>query len=169
MMSTPLKLNSAKRCGAVALLVVMLPLAGCQALGPDGAMSLAPSASSVAPAPRSTEIEVAKEQFRAGNFGLAEEQFKRAVELSPQNAEAWLGLAACHDELRRFDLADLEYAKVQLLSGTSVALLNNRGYSQFLRGNISAARADLNAARALSPANADVRINLAAVTNSRKP
>jgi Flp pilus assembly protein TadD len=156
------KMMFVQRCAAMALLVIVVPLAGCQSLGANSALSLASEPPGIA------EVSGGKEQFRAGNFGLAEAAFKRAVELAPQNGEAWLGLAACHDELRRFDLADRDYAQVQAVSGTSVALLNNRGYSQFLRGNLAAARADLSAARALSPDNAAVQINLKALAAPRQ-
>ncbi|MDB5593266.1 MAG: hypothetical protein JWM36_227 [Hyphomicrobiales bacterium] len=161
-MNKDLKMMFVQRCAAMALLTIVLPLAGCQSLGADTALSLASEPPGV------VEISGGKEQFRAGNFGLAEAAFKRAVELAPQNGEAWLGLAACHDELRRFDLADRDYAQVQAVSGTSVALLNNRGYSQFLRGNLAAARADLSAARALAPDNAAVQVNLKALAAPRQ-
>jgi hypothetical protein len=40
--------------------------------------------------------------FREGRFGLAEKSYRKAVELSPRDAEAWVGLAASYDRLRRF-------------------------------------------------------------------
>ena len=147
----------------MSLLLFALPMAGCQALGPGGALSLAPAAISVDAVPGGPELLAAKDQFRAGNFGLAEEQYRRAVELAPRNAEAWLGLAATHDQLRRFDLADREYAQVEKLAGPSVALHNNRGYSQLLRGNLPSARRELQAARSLEPDNESIRINLLAL------
>jgi len=35
------------------------------------------------------------ENFLAGNYGNAEYYFRRAVEITPQNGAAWLGLASC--------------------------------------------------------------------------
>ena len=55
------------------------------------------------------ELSLGKKHFRARNFGIAERHFRRAVELSPRDAEAWLGLAASYDRLRRFDEADRAY------------------------------------------------------------
>src|SRR5947209_4052070 len=55
------------------------------------------------------DLNLGKKHFRAGNFGIAEGHFRRAVELHPRDAEAWVGLAACYDRLRRFELADRAY------------------------------------------------------------
>jgi len=52
------------------------------------------------------DLSVGKKYFRQGSYGLAERQFRKAVELHPKHAEAWLRLAASYDRLRRFDLAD---------------------------------------------------------------
>ena len=57
------------------------------------------------------DLSVAKKYFRQGSYGLAERHFRKAVELHPRDAEAWLGLAASYDRLRRFDLADRAYAQ----------------------------------------------------------
>ena len=55
------------------------------------------------------DLELGKKQYRANNFGIAERYFRRAVETHPRDAEAWVGLAASYDRLRRFDLADRAY------------------------------------------------------------
>ena len=55
------------------------------------------------------ELNLGKKHYRANNFGLAEKHFRLAVEKHPRDAEAWLGLAASYDRLRRFDLADRAY------------------------------------------------------------
>jgi Flp pilus assembly protein TadD len=44
-----------------------------------------------------------------GDYGLAEQYYRRAVEATRQNGSAWIGLAAAYDRLGRFDLADLAY------------------------------------------------------------
>jgi Flp pilus assembly protein TadD len=106
------------------------------------------------------DLAQAKEYFRQSNFGLAEKLFRRAVETSPTDAEAWLGLAATHDELGRFDLADREYAQVVKRTGLTTALLNNRGYSYMLRGDLVHARRDFDAARRRAPDNAYLLNNL---------
>src|SRR5579864_6684092 len=44
-------------------------------------------------------LNLGKKQYRANNFGLAEKYFRKAAELHPRDAEAWLGLAAYYDRL----------------------------------------------------------------------
>src|SRR5262249_58909405 len=52
------------------------------------------------------DVSLGKAYFRDGKFSLAERHFRRAVELHPRDLESWIGLAACYDRQRRFDLAD---------------------------------------------------------------
>jgi Flp pilus assembly protein TadD len=101
-----------------------------------------------------------KKQYRAGNFGLAERYFRRAVETHPRDAEAWVGLAAAYDRLRRFDLADRAYEQVTAIIGPTAEVLNNRGYSYMLRGDYPRARATLLAAAAKDPKNPYIKNNL---------
>ena len=49
------------------------------------------------------KIETGQKQFAAGNYGLAEKNFRAAVEATPDNGTAWLGLAASYDQLGRFE------------------------------------------------------------------
>ncbi|MDQ4135678.1 MAG: hypothetical protein M3158_05815, partial [Pseudomonadota bacterium] len=58
------------------------------------------------------DVTLGKEHYRATNYGLAELHFRRAVETAGGDAEAWLGLAAAYDQLKRFELADRAYAQV---------------------------------------------------------
>jgi len=153
-----------------ALLIVLLawPLAGCESFAP-GPIDLAATHPAEAPAARVAPGEAAatgkplaqaKSQFAARNFGLAADSYRSAVEERPDNAEAWLGLAAAYDELGRFDLADRAYGRLLKLTGPTPQLLNNRGYSRLLRGDYSAARRDLLAARAKDPENPQIARNL---------
>jgi Flp pilus assembly protein TadD len=106
------------------------------------------------------ELDAAKRQFLAQNFGLSADAFRRLVEVENQNAEAWLGLAASYDELGRYDLADRAYDQVFKLSGRSAVLLNNRGFSYLKRGDKRRARQEFLAAKALDPGNEIVANNL---------
>jgi tetratricopeptide (TPR) repeat protein len=89
-------------------------------------------------------LNLGKKQYRADNFGLAEKYFRKAAELHPRDAEAWLGLAASYDRLRRFDLADRAYGQAIGILGPTTAILNNQGYSYMLRGDYKRARTTLN-------------------------
>ncbi|HEX5507778.1 MAG TPA: tetratricopeptide repeat protein [Pseudolabrys sp.] len=107
------------------------------------------------------DLNLGKKQYREKNFGLAEKSFRRAVESHPRDAEAWLGLAAAYDRLRRFDLADRAYAQATKIIGPTVEILNNEGYSYMLRGDYRRAHDKLLAARRKDPANKYVQSNIA--------
>lgn len=113
-------------------------------------------------------IRTAKVHFRNGDYGLAEKSFRKAVEVTPKDAEAWLGLAASYDQLRRFDLADNAYKRVLVLGADNPIILNNAGYSQLLRGNIEGARRFLLKAYELDPENPYIVNNIALLGESGK-
>lgn len=106
------------------------------------------------------ELSLGKKQFKASNYGLAEEHFRKAVESHPNDGEAWVGLAASYDRLRRFDLADRAYKEAIRILGPTPELLNNRGYSYMLRGDYAHARATLRKAQARDPRNPYILNNL---------
>jgi len=106
------------------------------------------------------ELALGKKMYRANNFGLAEQHFRKAVELHPRDAEAWLGLAASYDRLRRFDLADRAYGEASKIVGETVEILNNEGFSYMLRGDYKRARAKLAAADRKDPGNKYVANNM---------
>ena len=106
------------------------------------------------------DLNLGKKHFRAANFGLAEQHFRRAVEQHPRDLESWVGLAASYDRLRRFDMADRAYDQASKIAGPTAELLNNWGYSYMLRGDYPRARQTLLQAQAQDPANPYVRNNL---------
>lgn len=108
-----------------------------------------------------SDLNVGKQQYRAGHYGDAEKYFRRAVETNPREAEAWLGLAASYDRLKRFDLADRAYDEALKLAGPRPEILNNQGFSYLLRGDYARAREKLLSAQAKDPANPYIRNNLA--------
>ncbi|HEU5017982.1 MAG TPA: tetratricopeptide repeat protein [Pseudolabrys sp.] len=114
------------------------------------------------------ELSLGKKQYRAGDYGLAENHFRRAVESHPRDAEAWLGLAASYDQLRRFDLADRAYREAIRIVGRTPAILNNQGYSYMLRGDYPRARTLLLEARARDPGNKFVANNLRLLRTSAR-
>ena len=109
-----------------------------------------------------------KVYFRNESYGLAAQSYQKAVEVTPKDAEAWLGLAASYDHLRRFDLADQAYAKVLQLGSQNAVILNNAGYSQLLRGNLASARKFLLRAYELQPDNPYIQNNLKLLGESEK-
>jgi Flp pilus assembly protein TadD len=152
----------ARRLVRLAPLMVALALAGCVT---DGAVETTATVASAPPASRAPDqpkddLALAKDHFRARNYGLAELHFRRAVERAKGDAEAWLGLAASYDQLKRFRLADRAYAQALALMGPRPELLNNRGYSYLLRGDLAKASRDLSEAQALDPDDERIRNNL---------
>ncbi|PBC04073.1 hypothetical protein [Mesorhizobium sp. WSM3860] len=112
------------------------------------------------------DLTEGKAQFREANFGLAEQHFRKAVELKADNAEAWMGLAASYDELGRFDFADRAYSQLLRVAGRKPQIVNNMGYSQLLRGNKKKARALLLEAKAGLADQTVVNANLALLDKS---
>lgn len=105
-------------------------------------------------------LREAQLQFREGNFGKSIDAYRAIVEADTLNAEAWLGLAASYDEIHRFDLADESYNRVVSLIGETPAVLNNLGYSYYLRGDLETARTKLTAAHGLAPDNPYILNNI---------
>jgi Flp pilus assembly protein TadD len=116
--------------------------------------------------PSDDPLRMGLENFSRGNYGLSERYFRDAVEKAPKDAAAWTGLAASYDRLRRFDLADRAYASAIKLTGETVQLLNNQGYSYMLRGNLTKAREKFRRAQELDPANPTISTNLELLNRS---
>ncbi len=126
-----------------------------------------PDAKALLGGDRYDDLSMAKRFFRDGNYGLAERYYRRAAESHPRDAEAWLGLAAAYDRLKRFDLADRAYAQLLRLRGPTAEVLNNIGYSYMLRGDYTRADQKLREALAKDPDNPYVITNLTLLEESR--
>lgn len=113
-----------------------------------------------------SDLDQGKLQFMNGNYGLAEKHFREAVELRRDNAEALMGLAACYDRLGRFDLADRTYSQLLKVAGRQPRIVNNMGYSHYLRGEKAKARTLLLEARAALPGDKTIEANLALLDRS---
>ena len=120
-----------------------------------------------------SDLNLGKRYFREGDFGLAEKHFRRAVEKgipdARKAAEAWMGLAASYDRLRRFELADRAYARAIEIVGPAPEILNNQGYSYIMRGDYARARIKLDAAIAKDPNNPYILANLELLDRSVRP
>jgi Flp pilus assembly protein TadD len=118
--------------------------------------------------PSDQPLKLAMEYFDRGNYGLAQRYFQDAVERAPEDATAWVGLAASYDRIGRFDLADRAYSQAIRLVGETTDILNNQGYSYMLRGDIGAARAKFLKALAREPNNPTIINNLSLLNSSYK-
>ncbi len=142
--------------------VVLQPyLANSSTLPASNSATLAP-----ADVPRSTTLPgdgplvKAQRHFYQREYGLSEKLFRQATLENPKSLDAWLGLAASYDKLKRFDLANRAYRKSVKLGGQTPEILNNWGYSYLLRGNVVEARKKFLAAYRLEPENTAVIANL---------
>ena len=118
--------------------------------------------------PSDDHLRSGKAHFKNGDYGLAAERFRKAVEVAPRDAEAWVGLAASYDRVRRFDLADRAYARAIKLGGTNAIILNNQGYSYLLRGDLYKARRKFLAAYEKDPGNPTIQNNLELLNESER-
>ncbi|PVE25668.1 hypothetical protein DC522_04960 [Microvirga sp. KLBC 81] len=141
-------------------------MAGCQSVtgGNDG---LGGTPSPEAFVASNDPAYLGREHFTRANYALAEENFRKAVELKPNDAASWVGLAASYDQLGRFDLADRAYEKATQLSGNTFEILNNRGFSYMLRGDNRQATVMFKRAKSLRPNDPVVSNNLLLLTQAR--
>lgn len=145
-----------------AALALAPSLAGCRAnardgditYGIDGVRPVAMSRGSQSPLARG------RLHYARGDYGLAEKYFRQAVEQNPDNPNAWIGLAAAYDRLKRFDLAERAYKVVIKMVGYNVPVHNNLGYHYYLQGDMREARKHFEAAHDLDPSNPQVIANL---------
>lgn len=105
-------------------------------------------------------LAAGQEHFTNQNFGLAEQNFRKAVEVRSDNASAWLGLAASLDQLGRFEFSDRAYKQLVQLKSNNARVLNNMGYSHLLRGDYQKARNLLNRAQQIDPQLEEVQGNI---------
>jgi Flp pilus assembly protein TadD len=118
--------------------------------------------------PSDQPLKLAMEYFDRGNYGLAQRYFQDATEKSPNDATAWVGLAASYDRIGRFDLADRAYAQAIHLVGETTDILNNEGYSYMLRGDLPHARAKFLKAYEREPNNPTIINNIKLLNSSYK-
>jgi Flp pilus assembly protein TadD len=135
-------------------------LAGCESTAQLDATGSIAAGSEVLGEDPKDDLSLGKKHYKEQNYGLAEKHFRRVVEAQPRTAEAWVGLAASYDRLRRFDLADRAYAQATALLGPTPEILNNEGFSFMLRGDYKTARKKLLAAKAKDPESKYIQNNL---------
>ncbi len=144
--------------------IVALMSSGCIFSGSDeseanvsGGIS---DSSSFGNGPEQIWLDKAKSAYKGGNYGLAERYYRHAIEERHQNAEAWLGLAASYDQLKRFDHAKRAYDVLVKISGYTPTVLNNLAYHYMMKGDFKAAHQTLQAAAKADPGNPYVKNNM---------
>jgi Flp pilus assembly protein TadD len=150
---------------AMAVAGAILALTGCKSFLEDGGpeeelTGNISESSSFGAGPEQVWLQKAKDHYRNGDYGLAERFYRQAIEERHNNAEAWLGLAASYDRLKRFDHAERAYEQLVKISGYTPTVLNNLAYHQMLKGDYAGARRSLTAASAQAPDNSYIRNNI---------
>jgi len=120
----------------------------------------APEVTQAVAIPGDAALKSAQRHFHQREYGLAEKYFRQAGAENPKSLDAWLGLAASYDQLKRFDLANNTYRRAVKIGGRRSVTLNNWGYSYLLRGNVVEARKKFLAAYEIEPKNEAVNANL---------
>ncbi len=112
--------------------------------------------------PGSDRLADAKGQLAVGNVGLALEGFRKVARDYPDNAEAFAGMAACYEAMRRFDLAESKYQAALALAPHNTVLLGRLAVALAQQGKADAAaevRGEIaliaSASAVLDQANAD--------------
>lgn len=153
----------------IGLVSFAMALSACQSLDPSAFANQVSGYRELPEAqfyPSDEALARGKEYFRQADYGKAEAAYRRAVELTPSDPQALLGLAASYDRLRRFDLADRIYQQLAPYAGAKVEYLNNLGYSYILRGDLRTGRTYLLKAYELDPKNPVIVNNLTMLKNS---
>ena len=151
--------------GLMAAGAIAMALTGCKSFLDDsapeeGLAGNIGNSSSFGSAPEQVWLQKAKNHYRNGDYGLAERFYRQAIEERHNNAEAWLGLAASYDRLKRFDHAARAYEQLVKISGHTPTVLNNLAYHQMLKGDYASARQSLQAASSQAPDNPYIRNNI---------
>jgi Flp pilus assembly protein TadD len=154
----------------LAIAIVLPLLAGCSGMGSmsafGGKQMQVAEVANIGDYTADAALAEAKGHFRNGDFGHSATLYKRVVELSPKNAEGYIGLSASYDRLRRFDLSDRVYTALFAITGGTAQYYNNVGYSYMLRGNLTAALTNFRKAEKLDPGNAVVANNIQILANA---
>ena len=104
-----------------------------------------------------------KQLFTEGKYGLALEAFRQANAQNPNSVNVLNGIAACYDQLQRYDLANSYYFKALKVQPNSVKTLNNLAYSYMLQNRYADAQKILQLALSYKPDNARSTHNLGIV------
>ena len=148
------------RASQAIVIGVTLVMAGCASVENWPDLNSPFDAPSSEQRPSDEPLKAGKRHFVRGEYGLAERNFRAAVEANPNSIDSWAGLAASYDHLHRFDLADRAYQHVIKLAGHTPEILNNLGYHYHLMGDRKRALEHLRIAAERDPNNTHIRGNL---------
>ena len=89
--------------------------------------------------------------LQRNEYGLARGHFEKAVECDPKLWRSLNGLGMIADRERRFDAADQAYRLAISASPNNPQVMNNWGYSRYLRGDVPGALLDVDQVLRVAP------------------
>lgn len=98
--------------------------------------------------------------LRIGDLTAASKLLDRATALPTASWRAWDASGVAADRRRDWRLADLAYARAAKLAPGNAEVMNNRGWSLFLRGDWGAALEQIRNAQQLDPKSERIANNL---------
>jgi len=152
----PLNRGTLLRKARLLVLLGALAVAGCTDLWPMYGLGESPTVSAY-----EANMARGRGRFAAGQFGLAVEAFRDALERDPNSVEALNGLAAAYDHIGRPDLAAYYYARALALDPNSAQTLNNVGFSYMMQGKFDLATVYLRDAQQYDRSNPAIAVNRA--------
>ena len=152
-----------KEMRKLAMVLLTVALSGCAWMSDSAESPLA-----------DTEVQQSQDPYETGRtyfeqkqYGLALAAFRESLRQHPHAPRELNAVAACYDQMLRFDLSDRYYDLALSIDPSSVQTLNNLGYSHYRRSQegygseyLMSARAYLARARALAGGNPVVAKNL---------
>jgi Flp pilus assembly protein TadD len=167
-----------RKAWQLACLGALVAQVGCMTTGKTDSPSelgLSPSMTAEAPTTQAQPDELPKKQAlqaslavaqnldRAKNDDGAIEQYEKVLKLEPQNLIAWRRLAVLYDRKNEFSKSDAFYKKAAAAQPRDADLLNDWGYSYYLRNNWTEAESKLRKALEIDKKHARAHSNLGLV------
>ena len=150
----------------MSVLVTIVMAATLAAPGPAAVPDDGVTATLVAPAPASTADGLTATLARggaavaAGHYAEAEAAYTDATHLEPRSEDAWLGLQLARVAREDWEGATLAGARVLVLNPDSFWAHARQAWARFNQGRYANARAQYEAALALSPGDAEMTLGL---------
>ncbi|NWG92274.1 MAG: tetratricopeptide repeat protein [Parvularculaceae bacterium] len=129
----------------------------------DEAVKVMTRAANSNPEHAGANLEAGKTLVEAGRAFEAVRYFEKAVELSPQDWRAFSSFGVALDQIGEHDLARTKYDQALMFAPDSPMILNNKGLSFALDGDLDSAKQTLRRAASARGADARIRQNLALV------
>ncbi len=129
----------------------------------DEAVKVMTRAANANPDHPGANLEAGKTLVEAGRAFEAVRYLEKATELAPQDWRTFSAYGVALDQIGEHKLARTKYDMALVFAPESPMILNNKGLSYALDGDLSQAKATLRAAATIRGADARIRQNLALV------